>query len=76
MSMPRKEAAQAVVDRGGLFTKGITKETNYLVMGVQDISKFRGGEKSNKSRKAEKILNDGQDIEIISEDDFLRMIEI
>ena len=45
-------------------------------MGVQDISKFRGGEKSNKSRKAEKHLNDGQDIEIISEDDFLRMIEI
>lgn len=76
MSMPRKEAAQAVVDRGGLFTKGITKETNYLVMGVQDISKFRGGEKSNKSREAEKHLGEGQEIEIISEDDFLRMIEI
>jgi len=74
-SMTRHEAAQKIVDQGWRFKDGVVKSTNFLVVGEQDFSKFRGGNKSGKLRSAEKLLADGQPIEIISEDDFLRMFE-
>lgn len=73
-SMVRKEAVQKVVNVGGVCSNSVTKSTNYLVMGVQDYSKFVDGEKSSKLKKAEQLIANGQELEIITEDDFVKYI--
>ncbi|AYY14967.1 hypothetical protein EF847_22020 [Actinobacteria bacterium YIM 96077] len=73
-SMTRQEAAQLLVNAGGEFTQGISRFTRYLVFGQQDFSKFVDGQKSAKTRRAEAIISNGHTLQIISEDDFLRML--
>lgn len=76
-SMTRRQAMQAVVDVGGRNGNGVTKQTNFLVVGDQDYRKFAEGEtKSSKMRKAEALLASGQDIEILTEDDLLQLLEL
>lgn len=74
--MDRKAACKVVELAGGRASNNINKKTEYLVMGIQDFSKFADGEKSTKTKKAEKLLAEGYPIEIISEDDFLRMVDL
>lgn len=52
----------------------VTKDTNFLVLGEQDFNKFGEGYKSSKIKKAEKLKLKGSDIEIISESQFLELI--
>lgn len=73
-SMPRKDAAQYAVNKGAFYCNTVTKKTNYLVIGIQDYSKFADGEKSSKLKKAEELINKGQDLEIIDENEFLNLI--
>jgi DNA polymerase-3 subunit epsilon len=73
-SMTRQESMQYVVDIGGICSDGVTKKVNYLVVGIRDFTKFRENEKSGKMKKAEEYISNGQDLEIVSEVDFLRMI--
>ena len=72
--MPRKEAMQKVVDHGGEIASAVSKKTNFLVVGDQDLRKLKGGDKSTKMKKAEAVLAKGGNIEIIDEDEFLRML--
>ena len=72
--MPRAEAAQAVVDIGGICDNGITKKTNFLILGNTDYRKTGGG-KSSKHKKAEEYKLNGIDIEIIPENVFYDMLE-
>ena len=65
---------QRVVDAGGCCGNGMTKDTNYLVMGDQDFARLRNGEKSSKLVKAEGMIAKGADLELIGEDEFLRML--
>lgn len=73
-SMPRKDAAQHAVNKGAFYCNSVTKKTNYLVIGIQDYTKFADGEKSSKLKKAEELINKGQDLEIIDENEFLNLI--
>ncbi|MES5265443.1 BRCT domain-containing protein [Priestia megaterium] len=73
-SLSRKEAMQKVIDLGAICGNGVTKKTNYLVLGDQDFSRFADGKKSSKLKKAEDLIEKGQDLEIISEVDFLALI--
>lgn len=43
-------------------------------MGIQDYSKFADGQKSSKLKKAEDYITNGQDLEIIGEDEFLNLL--
>lgn len=72
--MVRKDAAQEAVNRGAIYCNSVNKKTNYLVMGVQDYSKFVDGKKSSKLKKAEELISKGQDLEIIGEDEFIRLL--
>ena len=65
----RKEAMQIVIGIGGLGENGVTKKTRFLILGTQ----AKEG-KSNKQLKAEKNLERGQKIEIISEGAFYDML--
>lgn len=73
-SMTRRNAMQKVVDIGGLCGNGVTMKTNFLVVGVQDYAKLKDGKKSSKMKKAEELANKGIEIEIITEDDFLKSL--
>lgn len=74
LSMPRKDATQLAVNKGAYYCNSVNKKTNYLVIGVQDYSKFSDGEKSSKLKKAEELTEKGQDLEIIDENEFLNLI--
>jgi DNA polymerase-3 subunit epsilon len=43
-------------------------------MGVQDFARFVDGKQSNKTKRANELIEEGQQLEIIDENEFLRMI--
>jgi DNA polymerase-3 subunit epsilon len=73
-AMVRSEAQKLVLNKGGFCGTSVASSTNYLVMGGQDFRKVGEDGKSSKIEKAEKLLSNGVKIELISEDDFLRML--
>ncbi|HET6328010.1 MAG TPA: exonuclease domain-containing protein [Planctomycetaceae bacterium] len=74
-SMTRHRAMEAVIDAGGQCGNGVTKHTNFLVLGDQDFRTFATGQtKSRKMMRAEELLAEGADLEIISELEFLRTL--
>ena len=70
--MSREEAAQSVVNIGGICDNGVTKKTNFLILGNNDYS---SGTKTSKHKKAEAYKLAGADIEIIPESVFYDMLE-
>ncbi len=70
----RKEAMQIVADLGGINEDGVTKSTNYLILGNNDYCSLIKDGKSSKHKKAEKLKLSGQDIEIIPETVFYDML--
>jgi DNA polymerase-3 subunit epsilon len=75
LSLPRKEAARLAALAGCNVGDGVTKETTLLVVGIQKKDKLAGYEKSSKHRKAEQLITKGQNIRIITENDFFQMIQ-
>ena len=73
--MERKHAMQMVVDLGGECGNGVTKSTNYLILGNNDYCPQIKDGKSSKQKKAEAYKLKGCDIEIIPENVFYDMIE-
>ena len=73
-AMVRSEAQKLVLNKGGFCGTSISSSTNYIVMGVQDLRKVGEDGKSSKIEKAEKLLSKGVEIELMNEDDFLRML--
>lgn len=69
----RRDAAQIVTDVGGLFSPGVTKQTDLLVVGSQDLARIGEGG-SSKMRKATELAAGGHHIEIIDEPDFFEML--
>lgn len=74
LSMSRKEAMQRVVNVGGVISDTLTEDTDFLVMGMQDYSKFADGQESSKTKKAKSLISKGRKIQIIDEKDFIRII--
>lgn len=67
----RRNLLQAIAHIGGIPTNSVTKTTNVLVIGQQDFKKVGAEGMSSKQRKAMKLIKNGQDLEIMSEMDFL-----
>lgn len=67
----RKQLLQKVAEIGGIPTNDVTTKTDILVVGQQDYRVVGDSGMSNKQRKALKLLEKGQDIEILSEIEFL-----
>ncbi len=75
LRMPRMEASILASQHGFNVAKGVTKKTNYLVKGQQDVAKLNGKSMSSKEEKGLILIKKGQDIVVISEDDFFYMLE-
>ena len=69
----RKDAAKIAADLGCNVISSVSKKTTLLVVGTQDTSKLAGYQKSSKHRKAEKLIENGTPIQILSEKDFIEM---
>ena len=75
-SMSRSDAWFEIAKIGAIPSEAVNRQTNVVVVGQQDISKFKKGEThSEKFRKAEHLKAMGFEIEVISERDFLSFIE-
>lgn len=72
--MVRKEAMQAVINLGGTVGNGVTKKTDYLIVGIQDYARFVDGKESSKTKRAKTLIEGGQDLRIISENEFYEII--
>lgn len=70
----RKELLQKIKDVGGIPSDSVTKKTEVLVVGQQDYRVVGDSGMSNKQKKAIQLLENGQDIEILSETEFLSRI--
>lgn len=73
-NIDRKTAMQKVVDLGGILKSGVSKKVNYLVVGKQDKSIVGEDGLSTKEEKAYSLIEQGVDIKIINEDEFLKML--
>ena len=67
--IPRQEAADLVAAVGCDVAASVTKKTNILIVGDQDIRVLAGHEKSKKLRYAEALMDKGQEIRIVREAD-------
>lgn len=69
----RKELLQKIKDIGGIPSDSVTKKTDVLVIGQQDYRVVGEDGMSKKQVKAKSLLDNGQDIEILSEREFLEL---
>jgi DNA polymerase III subunit epsilon len=74
--IPRREAADLAARAGCEVASGVNKRTTLLVVGDQDIKRLAGHEKSSKHRKAEDLIERGQEIKILRETDFLALLAL
>lgn len=75
MQMPRADARKAVVRIGGYAPERLTQDTDYLVVGVQDLRVVGASGLSGKMKTAQKYREKGLPIEVISESDFIEMLQ-
>lgn len=76
LRLPRREAASLAARVGCNVAPGVRKSTTILVVGDQDLRMLHGHEKSMKHRKAESLIARGQHIRILTESDFVRLVEL
>ena len=69
----RDELLQKVADIGGIPVRNFTTYTDVLVVGQQDFRKVGEDGISKKQKLASKWKSEGYGIEVMSEEDFLRM---
>ncbi|MFC6706785.1 exonuclease domain-containing protein [Flexivirga alba] len=76
MAMVRQDAWNAVAAAGGRPEKGTTRSTNVLVLGDFNPANLRPGfTYSTKASKAFELQDQGQDIELMTEADFLQVLD-
>lgn len=75
LAMTRAEAHALLAEVGGQPMPGVTRHTDLLVVGTQDPGRLRPGSLvSEKQRKAQHLLDEGREIEVVSEADFLQLL--
>jgi DNA polymerase-3 subunit epsilon len=73
--LERKKAMQKVVDLGGVIIGGVSRNTNFLVVGIQDKSLVGEDGLSTKEEKAYDLINKGLNIKVINEFHFMSLID-
>ncbi len=75
LSMPKEVLAQKAKEVSALPMHSVSTQTNYLVIGDDGYKRVRFGRKNKKVMKALKLMKQGQDLHIIKEMDFLKLLE-
>jgi len=71
-AMDRGDAEKKVEALGGEIAGGVTRDLDFLVIGREG---YKNRDKGNKWLKAESLIQKGADLKIVSEEDFLKMLE-
>ena len=74
-SMTRAEAQDLLINSGAIVTSSVSKNLNFLVSGTQDVRRLsEGSSQSSKHRKVMELRDQGNEIEIIDEEQFLQLL--
>ena len=76
LGIPRKLAADMAAKSGCNVLENVNSEVTILVVGIQDRSRLKGHNKSRKQRKVDELIASGQDIQVLSEDDFRALVGV
>lgn len=71
----RREAMQLICNLGGIPQDRVTKQTNYLILGDTSYSVNVKDGVTGKMKNAQKLIAEGQELEILSESVFIDMLE-
>ncbi len=74
-TMTREQARALVESQGGICPSALCPNLDYLVVGDENSPLYGLGDKKPKQIKAEAMIEAGAPIAIISEEDFLLMLE-
>lgn len=75
LSISRKEAMQMAVNAGAILKSGVSKKTDYLVVGTQDITLVGVDGMSTKEETAYALNASGKaHVQIIQEDEFMKLL--
>lgn len=74
-SMSRSEAINIINDLGGITRNSVTKKTNILITNVKNIEGLSPNQMSNKLRTAVNYINQGQDLTIVNEEKFEKILK-
>lgn len=69
----RRDAMQRVVDAGGYCANSVTGRVDFLVAGTEASTKQRG-RLTSKIQKTQELIDIGFEIEVLREDDFVKML--
>ncbi|WP_373070755.1 exonuclease domain-containing protein [Gemmatimonas sp.] len=73
-SMTRPEAAERILDFGAEFKTSVSGQVDMLVIGDADFVQFADGLQTGKMKNAAALRADGVEIEVMSERDFLALL--
>ena len=74
-STSRSEVEEKIQNKGGLIAKGVTKKTDYLVIGGAGSDAYKFGNYGSKVNKAMQLQEKGGTIKIVSEEHLLELLE-
>lgn len=70
----RSELEDILASMGANIKSAVNKKTNYLVIGNTTSSAYKNGNYGRKTEDAMKLIDEGTEIKIILEDDFLKRL--
>ncbi len=73
--MTREQARVLVKALGGTCPSGVSEKLDYLVLGDENSPLYGRGSKKPKQLKAEALIDAGAPIAIITEEEFMSMVE-
>ena len=74
-SFTREDALKTIYSYGGKIADTPVNSMNYLIVGYQEWSEYNNGLASRKIVKADELQKKGKNVKIISEEDFLELVE-
>src|SRR5262249_39049705 len=74
VTMTRLQATERALAAGATTTESVNAKLNYLVLGMEAFAEFSGGTLSRKAREGKALVEAGAQLELLSENDFLRML--
>ena len=75
LSMPKEILEEKTKQMSGLPSHQVSTQTNYLVIGKEGYHKVRFGKENKKVKKALQLMKQGQDLKIIHENEYLKLLE-
>lgn len=75
LKMSRKQLEAAIIARGGKITKSMTKRVNYFISAPQIAKNLTDGKRSKKEIVFDELCSSGHDIKLLSEDEFMKLLE-